>query len=50
MIAAFRGTDNTSVGKLAGEKLADVIGKSGKVAIFSGTGEDREFQEASRRI
>ena len=26
MIAAFRGTDNTSVGKLAGEKLADAIG------------------------
>lgn len=45
MIAAFRGTDNTSVGKLAGEKLADVIGKSGKVAIFSA----QEKTESSRK-
>lgn len=45
MIAAFRGTDNTSVGKLAGEKLADAIGKSGKVAIFSA----QEKTESSRR-
>ena len=40
MIAAFRGTDNTSVGK-----LADAIGKSGKVAIFSA----QEKTESSRR-
>ena len=46
MIAAFRGTDNTSVGKLAGEKLADAIGKSGKVAIFSA----QEKTESSRRL
>ena len=45
MIAAFRGTDNTSVGKLAGEKIADAIGKSGKVAIFSA----QEKTESSRR-
>ena len=45
MIAAFRGTDNTSVGKLAGEKLADAIGKSGKVATFSA----QEKTESSRR-
>lgn len=45
MIAAFRGTDNTSVGKLAGEKLTDAIGKSGKVAIFSA----QEKTESSRR-
>lgn len=45
MIAAFRGTDNTSVGKLAGEKLADAIGKSGKVAIFSA----QEKTESSRK-
>ena len=35
MIAVFRGTDNVYVGKMAGEKLSDAIGKSGKVAIFS---------------
>lgn len=45
MIAAFRGTDNTSVGKLAGEKLADAIGKSGKVAVFSA----QEKTESSRK-
>ena len=45
MIAAVRGSDNTSVGKLAGEKLADAIGKSGKVAIFSA----QEKTESSRK-
>ena len=45
MIAVFRGTDNVYVGKLAGEKLADAIGKSGKVAIFSA----QEKTESSRR-
>ena len=34
-MAAFRGTDNTYVGKLAAEKLADAIGGSGKIAVFS---------------
>ena len=47
MIAAFRGTDNTSVGKLAGEKLADAIGKSGKVAIFSA---QEKTESSSRRV
>lgn len=45
MIAAFRGTDNNYVGKLAGEKLADAIGKSGKVAIFSA----QEKTESSKK-
>lgn len=35
LVSAFRGTDNTYVGKLAAEKLADAIGGSGKIAIFS---------------
>ena len=34
-VTAFRGTDNEYVGKLAGEKLAEAIGGSGKVAIFA---------------
>ena len=45
MIAAFRGTDNDYVGKLAGEKLAEAIGKSGKVAIFSA----QEKTESSKK-
>lgn len=35
LITAFRGTDNTYVGQLAGEKLAEAIGGSGKIAVFS---------------
>lgn len=35
LITAFRGTDNTYVGQLAGEKLAQAIGYSGKIAVFS---------------
>lgn len=35
LVSAFRGTDNNYVGKLAAEKLADAIGGSGKIAVFS---------------
>lgn len=35
LVSAFRGTDNVYVGQLAGKKLAEAIGESGKVAIFS---------------
>ena len=35
LVSAFRGTDNTYVGKLAAEKLVDAIGGSGKIAVFS---------------
>lgn len=35
LVAAFRGTDNTYVGKLAAQKLADAIGGAGKIAVFS---------------
>lgn len=35
LVSAFRGTDNNYVGKLAAEKLADAIGDSGKIAVFS---------------
>ena len=45
MIAVFRGTDNVYVGKMAGEKLSDAIGKSGKVAIFSA----QEKTESSKK-
>ena len=43
--AVFRGTDNVYVGKMAGEKLSDAIGKSGKVAIFSA----QEKTESSKK-
>ena len=45
MIAVFRGTDNVYAGKMAGEKLSDAIGKSGKVAIFSA----QEKTESSKK-
>ena len=35
LVSAFRGTDNTYVGKLAAEKLADAVSDSGKIAVFS---------------
>ena len=35
LVAAFRGTDNTYVGRLAAEKLAEAIDDSGKIAVFS---------------
>ena len=35
LVSAFRATDNTYVGRLAAEKLADAIGGSGKIAVFS---------------
>ena len=35
LVAAFRGTDNTYVGRLAAEKLAEAIDGSGKIAVFS---------------
>lgn len=35
LVAAFRGTDNEYVGKLAAEKLVNAIGDSGKIAVFS---------------
>ena len=35
LVAAFRGTDNNAVGKIAGEKIAEALNGQGKVAIFS---------------
>lgn len=35
LVTAFVGTDNAAVGRIAGEKMADYLNGSGKVAIFS---------------
>ena len=38
LITAFRATDNGQVGRMAGYHLAEAIGKSGNVAVFSDGG------------
>lgn len=35
LVAAFRGTDNSEVGRIAGEKMTEALNGQGKVAIFS---------------
>lgn len=35
MITAFVGTDNTTVGKIAGEKMTEYLNGQGKIAVFS---------------
>ena len=45
LVAAFRGTDNEYVGKLAAEKLADAIGGSGKIAVFSAQEKTESIQK-----
>lgn len=45
LVTAFRGTDNTSVGKMAAEKLTDAIGDSGKIAIFSAQEKTESIQK-----
>ena len=50
LVAAFRGTDNAYVGKLAAEKLADAIGENGKIAVFSAQEKTESFTETCRGI
>lgn len=50
LVAAFRGTDNAYVGKLVAEKLADAIGKSGKIAVFSAQEKQRAHRNVSRDL
>ena len=45
LVAAFRGTDNEYVGKMAAEKLADAIGSSGKIAVFSAQEKTESIQK-----
>ena len=45
LVAAFRGTDNECVGKMAAEKLADAIGGSGKIAVFSAQEKTESIQK-----
>lgn len=45
LVAAFRGTDNEYVGKMAAEKLADTIGGSGKIAVFSAQEKTESIQK-----
>ena len=42
LVRAFRGTDNTQIGKYAAYKLGSAIGKMGNVAVFFRTGENTE--------
>lgn len=45
LVVAFRGTDNEYVGKMAAEKLADAIGGSGKIAVFSAQEKTESIQK-----
>ncbi len=45
LIRAFRGTDNTQIGKYAAYKLGSAIGKMGNVAIFAAQEKTQSSQE-----
>ena len=45
LIRAFRGTDNTQIGKYAAYKLGSAIGKMGNVAVFSAQEKTQSAQE-----
>ena len=47
LVHAFRATDNILVGKMAGEKLAEAVGGTGKIAVFSA---QEKTESAKRRI
>ena len=44
-VRAFRGTDNTQIGKYAAYKLGSAIGKMGNVAVFSAQEKTQSAQE-----
>ena len=45
LIRAFRGTDNTQIGKYAAYKLGSAIGKMGNVAVFAAQEKTQSSQE-----
>lgn len=45
LITAFRGTDNTQIGKYAAYKLGSAIGKMGNVAVFSAQEKTESVQQ-----
>ena len=45
LVRAFRGTDNTQIGKYAAYKLGSAIGKMGNVAVFSAQEKTQSAQE-----
>ena len=47
LITAFRGTDNTQIGKYAAYKLGSAIGKMGNVAVFSA---QEKTESAQQRV
>lgn len=47
LIMAFRGTDNTQIGKYAAYKLGSAIGKMGNVAVFSA---QEKTESAQQRV
>ena len=49
LVRAFRGTDNTQIGKYAAYKLGSAIGKMGNVAVFFRTGENTERSGTCKR-
>ena len=45
LITSFIGTDNTAVGQIAGEKLAEYLNGEGKVAVFSAQEKTESIQK-----
>ena len=45
LVRAFRGTDNTQIGKYAAYKLGSAIGKMGNVAVFSAQQKTKSVQD-----
>ena len=45
LVTAFRASDNYAIGQMAGIKLAQAMGKMGKVVIFSAQGKSQSIQD-----
>lgn len=45
LVTSFIGTDNTAVGKIAGEKLSEYLNGEGKVAVFSAQEKTESIQK-----
>ena len=45
LVAAYRGTDNIQLGKMAAEKLVQAIGEKGKIAVLSVQEKTQSIQE-----
>ena len=48
LITAFRASDNYTIGKMAGYRLALAMGKMGEVAVFSAQGKSQSIQDRIR--